>query len=119
MTFPFVESPVQKAIALTNQKGGVGKSTLVLQKAFFLAEADKRVLVVDMDGQQNVTQALLEGNLGLIAGSLTSHDLFQNDIAGLEPLKLHEELHLIASTEELHDVEASPLECSKNPAKHL
>ncbi len=47
-----------KVISFANQKGGVGKSTLCLQMAFYLVEAGKRVLVVDMDTQGNTSSRL-------------------------------------------------------------
>ncbi len=41
-----------KVISFANQKGGVGKSTLCIQQAFYLAlQKKKKVLVLDMDGQ--------------------------------------------------------------------
>ena len=43
-------------IALTHQKGGVGKTTSVLNIAASLALAGKRVLMIDMDGQQNLSE---------------------------------------------------------------
>lgn len=45
-----------KVIALMNEKGGVGKSSLTYSSAWLLAESGKKVLIVDMDGQMaNVT----------------------------------------------------------------
>ena len=48
-----------KSIAFFNNKGGVGKTTLVTNLAAYLAlEENKRVLVIDADPQCNATQAM-------------------------------------------------------------
>jgi cellulose biosynthesis protein BcsQ len=50
--------PLGRRIAFINNKGGVGKSTAVVQLAAALARRGRRVLVIDMDPQANATGRL-------------------------------------------------------------
>ncbi|MCA9285550.1 MAG: ParA family protein [Phycisphaerales bacterium] len=68
MTSP-VPRPV-RTIALLNQKGGVGKTTTTTNLAAAIAEAGRRVLVIDLDPQAHLTL-----HLGIEPAGPTVYDL--------------------------------------------
>lgn len=65
-----------KIIAFSNQKGGVAKSTSVINLAGILGELGKKILVIDMDPQSNATQGL---SIEVEPGKMTIYDCLVKD----------------------------------------
>ena len=92
---------MSKVISLSNHKGGVGKTTSTVNISVGLSRMlHKRVLVIDMDPQANLTQSLgVEGNpqhniYGALTGSYALH-----------PIIIEENLHIIPATLDLSGAE--------------
>lgn len=49
---------MSKILSIFNQKGGVGKTTTVINLASYLSNSKKTVLIVDMDPQANATSGI-------------------------------------------------------------
>jgi chromosome partitioning protein len=69
---------VSETVACANQKGGVGKTTTVVNLATYLALAGRSVLVVDLDPQGNATSGL---GVDRAAVARSTYDALTDDVA--------------------------------------
>jgi chromosome partitioning protein len=69
---------VAQTIACANQKGGVGKTTTVVNLAAYLAIAGERVLIIDLDPQGNATSGF---GIDRTALEVTLYDVLMGDEA--------------------------------------
>ena len=69
--------PMSKTIAIANQKGGVGKTNITFNLSGALAQKNKKILLIDLDQQGNLSSAFLDNiyNLPLTVADI----LLEND----------------------------------------
>lgn len=93
-----------KVISITNQKGGVGKTTSAINISFYLAKMGYKVLIIDFDPQGNATSGLGvdKNSLGstmsdVISGSVALKDVILE--TEFHKLKLAPSTPILANTE--------------------
>lgn len=106
-----------KILAVANQKGGVGKSTLTVHLAYAALESGLRVLLVDMDkqGSLSLTFAAAEG----AAGGLVASKLFDAEPNGAQPQTLADNLAIIRADNGLLAIDKAENQVIRRPGAAL
>jgi chromosome partitioning protein len=94
-------------IAFANQKGGVGKTSMCLHVAGALAQAENRVLVVDMDQQGNLSSTFVD-NIHDLQHTIADLLLDKNGVAINDVIKKTaiEHIDVLPSNLTLSDLDA-------------
>lgn len=96
---------MKRVLTVTNQKGGVGKTTLVFHLAHLAAEQGLQVLVVDFDTQGNATSALTGSPPPVLAPDEGAGALFFRTDS-LEPMGTpHEGIKVLAGHQRLEGLD--------------
>jgi chromosome partitioning protein len=92
-----------RKIAVVNQKGGVGKTTLTSNLAYALSRQGKRVLLIDMDPQSH-----LAASLGVVDRTLSGMDrvLMQQEQLEDHAILVRNNLNLIPAGSQLGELES-------------
>ncbi len=95
----------KRVISIINQKGGVGKTTTVINLAAGLSMKGKKILVVDLDPQGNATTGLGLSNTTGSDNTIYSVLNGSRKISEVIPITNFSNLHLISSNVDLSGLE--------------
>jgi len=90
---------MSKIISISNHKGGVGKTTSAINIGAGLNKLKKKVLLIDLDPQANLSQSL-----GVIEPERTIYGAIRGEYS-LQPIEILKGLDLIPSTLDLSGAE--------------
>ncbi len=91
---------MSEVLAITNQKGGVGKTTTSINLGSYLSAAGKTVVIMDLDPQANATEGL---GVKLKAKTPTMYEVLIGQVNSQDALQrtAHKDLFVIPSTTNL------------------
>jgi chromosome partitioning protein len=93
------QSNMSKVISISNHKGGVGKTTSAINIGAGLNKLKKKVLLIDLDPQANLSQSL-----GVVEPKETIYGALRGEYK-LQPIEIVKGLDLVPSTLDLSGAE--------------
>jgi len=102
-----------KTIAFTNQKGGVGKTTSTVNVGAGLCRQGKKVLLVDLDPQANLTYSLRKSSKRI---DKSIYEVMKGQVAPQEAIINHNGFDIMPSSIDLSGAE---MEFANEPAREM